>query len=137
MCSYIRSQFRYCRKWWEPGSLAVIMPWAFISLEGRATPLRRSQRASDRLSSWGNAERSNGAERGETCGCSAEVAPIPASLLNCTVTNTATLTELQWSFDVQRPSRYGHHGLEMVRRTLYGIGCNASAWKDEAFDICS
>ncbi|KHE78480.1 hypothetical protein GE21DRAFT_1346373 [Neurospora crassa] len=51
------------------------------------------------------------------------------------VTNTATLTESQWSFDVQRPSRYGHHGLEMVRRTLYGIGCDASAWKDEAFDI--
>lgn len=83
MCSYIHSQIRYCRKWWKPGALAVIMPWAFISLEGRATPLRRSQRASDRLSSWGSAERSNGAERGETCGCSAEVAPIPASLLNC------------------------------------------------------
>ncbi|EGZ73906.1 hypothetical protein NEUTE2DRAFT_60744 [Neurospora tetrasperma FGSC 2509] len=46
------------------------------------------------------------------------------------VTNTATLTESQWSFDVQRPSKYGHHGLEMVRRTLYGIGCDASAWKD-------
>lgn len=135
MCSYIRSQIRYCLKWWKSGSLAVIMPWAFISSEGRATPLRRSQKASDRLSSWGSAERSNGAERGETCGCSAEVAPIPASLLNCTVTNTATLTEPQWSFNVQPPSVMGTMGWKWFDEVSMALV--AMPWKDEVFDICS